>query len=92
MPTNNFQVGSVLVFEPKNLSKEYWSNLYEENKLKNYGRYGYGKNKLKHFVLVCPIVDLNGDTGHCLLWDMEDQKMIQMAHTYEFRMATEEEF
>lgn len=87
-----FKIGSVLVFEPKNLNIEYWEKLPEEDKIKYYRQYGYGQNKLKHFVFICPIIDSNGDTGHCMLWDMENKSMVQMAHTYEFRLANEEEF
>jgi len=87
-----FKIGSVLVFEPKNLNQEYWVKLSQEDKIKYYAKYGYGQKKIKYFVFMCPVIDSNGDTGHCILWDMQEQKMIQMAHTYEFRLVTEEEF
>jgi hypothetical protein len=87
-----FKIGSVLVFEPKNLNQDYWNRLTEEEKINYYGQYGYGHKKTKHFIFMCPVIDSNGDTGHSILWDMEEQKIIQMAHNYEFRMATEEEF
>ena len=43
---------------------------------------------MKFFVFICEI----NESGHCVLVDMDTDKVITMRHTCDFREATEEEF
>ena len=88
-----FPIGAVVVFEPKNFAKNYWDGETEEEKIKYYGPLGYGQEKKKLFVFMCPIYNADGyDSGHCVLMDMDDQHLESMRHSSNFRLATDEEF
>ena len=82
------RVGDTLIFDPKGLNKHYWNNLFEKEKIKYYGRYGYGQKRVKLFTFICehwPQVE------HMVLMDMETGQLLPMCHIEEFRLATEEE-
>jgi hypothetical protein len=91
---NKFKQGEVVIWEPKNFNPDFWNKFPEEDRIKYYSRFGYGSNKLKLFVFLCEILDAetNDDSGHCVLIDMDTQEIITMAHTSEFRKATDMEF
>ncbi len=83
-----FKMGSVVVFDPESFNPAFWDKLSEEERVKYYGPLGYGSEKKKLFVYLCEI----NDSGHCLLVDMDTGLNVLMRHTYNFRLATEEEF
>lgn len=91
---NKFKPGDVVVFEPKNFNPDFWNSLSEQDKIKFYGALGYGADKPVLFVYACPINDpaSGQDNGHCVLINLENQKVETMRHSSDFRLATTEEF
>ena len=89
-----FKQGEVLIWDPKNFNPDFWNKLSEDHRIKYYSKFGYGSDKLKLFVYLCEILDAETkeDSGQCVLVDMQTQEIITMAHSYEFRKATAEEF
>lgn len=83
-----FKPGTAVVFEPKNLNQEWWEKQTEEDLLKWYGPLGYGQEKQKVFVFLC---EIRQAPGHCVLVSLDDQKVLTMRHTDNFREATDEE-
>ena len=83
-----FKQGTVVIFDPESFNPDFWDNLKEEERIKYYGELGYGSPKMKFFVFICEI----NESGHCVLVDMDTDKVITMRHTCDFREATEEEF
>lgn len=86
---NKFKRGTVVVFKPESFNSGYWDNMSEEDKIKYYGVFGYGKSKPKFFVY---LTDIKNAPGHCVLLSLDDQKIETMVHDSEFREVTEEEF
>jgi len=85
--------GMVVVWDHHALNPKHWKKLTEEERIRQYGALGYGDKRPKLFVFLCRIKDQQvGDTGHCVLVSLSDQKIETMRHTNEFRQATEEEF
>jgi uncharacterized protein YlbG (UPF0298 family) len=83
-----FKPGTVVVFDPASFNPDFWKKLSEEDRLRYYGELGYGSNKLKFFVFLCEV----NESGHCVLIDMDSNKILTMRHISDFRAATEEEF
>lgn len=83
-----FLPGDTIVFDPTNFNPEYWDNLSESDRLKYYGDLGYGKEKLTLFTFLC---EHSPQTGHCVLVNMDDQKLETMRHINDFRLVTDEE-
>jgi hypothetical protein len=88
MKKKKIKPGTVVVFDPESFNVDFWNNLKEEDRLKYYAELGYGSARLKLFVFMCEI----NNSGHCVLVDMDTNKVITMRHTCDFRPATEEEF
>ena len=84
-----FKPGTVVVFDPSNFNSKFWDNLSEKDRKKYYGHLGYGQKKLKHFIFLC---DVKNADEHCVLINMDNQKVEPMHHTSQFREVTEEEF
>lgn len=84
----SFKPGTVVVFDPESFNPDFWNKLKEEDRIKYYGELGYGSSRIKLFVFLCEI----NDSGHCVLVDMDNNRVITMRHTCDFRAATEEEF
>ncbi len=89
MKRKKFKRGTVVVFDPSNFNPEYWNNLSEKDRLKYYGPLGYGKKKLKCFVF---LTEIRNAPGHCVLINLDDQKIETMRHTSDFREVKEDEF
>lgn len=83
-----FKQGTVVVFDPDHFNPKFWDNLSEQDRLRYYAELGYGSDRLKLFVFLCEI----NESGHCVLIDMDTNKILTMRHTSDFRAATEEEF
>jgi hypothetical protein len=84
-----FKQGDTVVYDFKSLEgTEYWNKLSENKKIEWYGALGYGRDKLLLFTYVC---EHTPQTGHCMLVNMETQKVETMRHTDEFRLAEEGE-
>lgn len=94
MKDHDFKQGEVLAWDYTKFNPEFWNKLSEKDRIKYYSKYGYGSNKLKLFVYICDIMDAETkeSSGHCVLIDLQTQETITMAHTCEFRRATEAEF
>lgn len=94
-----FEPGTVVVFDPNNLNPEFWDNLSEEDRIKNYGALGYGEERMKLFVFLCEIYCPPDEqygripSGHCVLASLTHPSTVEvMRHTSDFREVTEEEF
>jgi len=88
-----FKRGTVVVFDRENLCKDWWKQQTKADLLKWYGPLGYGKKTKKLFVFLAEVLDADGTpSGHCVLADMDDGKIVMMRHTSDFRKATEDEF
>jgi hypothetical protein len=84
----SFKSGDTVVFDPTTFNPEYWENLSEEDRLKYYGRLGYGRERPHFYTFLC---EHSPQGGHCVLISMEDQHVETMRHVNDFRLATEEE-
>lgn len=82
---SSFSPGDTLVFDPKTFNTEYWEGLSENDRIKYYGDLGYGSDKLVLFTYLC---EHNPQAGHCVLVNMDNQKIETMRHTNNFRLAT----
>jgi hypothetical protein len=87
-----FKSGQVVVFSPEKMNQDFWGSLSEEERVRHYGYLGYGQNKMKHLVYICPVIAPCGDTSHCVVLDMDTKQLIQMVHESDLRLAKEEEF
>lgn len=92
---NMFKSGDTVIFDKDSFTKEFWNGLTEEAKVEYYGRYGYetiywpGQTcRVKLFTFIC---EHSPQTGHCVLMDMDDGKLLPMCHTNNFKLATEDE-
>ena len=84
-----FNPGDTVVFDFESFEgTNYWNNLPEEKKIEYYGDLGYGRSRPLLFTYLCEHIP---QSGHCVLVNMENQKVETMRHTDEFRLATEEE-
>ena len=83
-----FKPGDTVVFDPDSFNPDYWNKLSEEEKIKYYGPLGYGKDKPLLFTFLC---EHSPQIGHCVLVNMETQKVETMRHTDNFRLVTDEE-
>lgn len=86
--STKFSPGDTVIWDRRNLSEEFWENLSEGSRVLYYGRFGYGAKKTKLFTYIC---EHSPQSGHCVLMDMDDGRLIPMCHPSEFRLATEEE-
>jgi hypothetical protein len=90
---DTFKPGTVVVFDHRNINREWWDKQKKEDLLKWYGPLGYGQDKQKLFVFICEILSSDGSpSGHCVLLDMDTNGIHSMRHTSDFRKATEAEF
>lgn len=80
--------GTVVVFDPAHDNPKFWENLKEEDRIRYYGELGYGSQRTKLFVFLCEI----NNSGHCVLVDLDTNKVMTMRHTSDFRPATDDEF
>lgn len=88
MSDRTFRPGDTVVFAPENFNPDFWDNLSEENRIKYYGSLGYGREKPLLFTFLCEHYPQN---GHCVLINMENQKVETMRHMTDFRLANDEE-
>ena len=92
---NMFKAGDTVIFDHANLRQEFWNGLTEEAKVKYYGQYGYEtihwSGQITHIKLFTFICEHSPQTGHCVLMDMDDGKLLPMCHINNFRLATEDE-
>lgn len=82
------RVGDTLIFDPRGFNKTYWNGLSEEERVKYYGRYGYGQKRVKLFTFIC---EHWPQISHCVLMDMDDGKLLPMCHISDFRLVGEDE-
>lgn len=92
MRGSDFISGQVVVFSADKLNPNFWNNLAEDERVRIYGRLGYGQKKLKHLVYICPVIAPCGNTSHCVVLDMDTNNLLQMVHESDLRLAREEEF
>lgn len=85
----SFTPGTVVVFEPKNFNPEFWNKLSEQEKIDYYGPLGYGSTKPKFFVF---LAEIKNAPGHCVLVDLDDNRIETMRHTTDFREVNEDEY
>lgn len=85
-----FRPGDTVIFDPDSFNPDYWNNLSEEDKVKYYGPLGYGRPKDKPllFTFLC---EHHPQGGHCVLVNMENQKVETMRHPSDFRLAGDDE-
>jgi hypothetical protein len=80
-----FKPGDTVIFDFANLNT---SGLKESEKIEYYGDLGYGRKKPLLFTFIC---EHSPQDGHCVLVNMENQKVETMRETDQFRLATEDE-
>lgn len=85
---DNFKLGTVVVFEPKNFNPDFWNNLSEKDRIKYYKSLGYGSDKKKFFVF---LTEIKNSPGHCILVSLDDGRIEVMRHISDFREVTEDE-
>lgn len=84
-----FRAGDTVVWiGPEAFNKDYWDKVPEYDRIKYYGPLGYGSEKPVLFTFVC---EHHPQNGHCMLVNMENQKIETMRHINEFRLAGEDE-
>lgn len=88
MSKEQFVPGDTVAWSSDGFNKSYWDKLSEEDRVKYYGRFGYGSDRLKLFTFLC---HHRPQYGHCVLVDMQTQEVITMAHTDEFYLVTDDE-
>jgi hypothetical protein len=98
-----FKPGNTVVFNSSNLT--IWDKYTEKEKRHYYGCFYKIRDihsdiiletyctpidqcKLKIFTFIC---EHHPQTGHCVLMDMDNGKLLPMCHVSDFRLATEEE-
>ena len=84
-----FKPGTVVVLNEKKLKGKWWDELTEKKRQEFYGLLGYGSNPPKCFVFITEIVSA---PGHCVVMDLDTNKLLSMYHTENFRKATDSEF
>lgn len=82
-----FNPGDTVVFDPRMLNPDYWDKLSETNRIKYYGWTGYPEKK-NLFTFLCYH---RPQYGHCILVDMQTQRILTMRHPDELRLAIDEE-
>ena len=83
-----FRPGDTVTFDSNHFNPAFWNDLSESDRIKFYGRYGYGS---KHTKLFTFITYHYPQLGHCVLMDMDDGKLLPMCHDSDFRLVTDEE-
>ena len=83
-----FRTGDTVMFDPDSFNEDYWNKESVQNKIRYYGQYGFGQRKLKLFTYIC---EHHPQTGHCVLMDMDDGKLLPMCHTNNFRLVEDDE-
>jgi hypothetical protein len=83
-----FKPGDTVVFDPDSFNPEWWNALSEKERLRYYGCLGYGRDKPLLFTFIC---EYHPQIGHCVLINMENQKIETMCHISDFRLAIENE-
>lgn len=83
-----FRPGDTLIFDPSRFNPAYWNGLTEEEKIRYYGKFGYGSEQTNLFTYLAPH---RQQPGHCVLVSMQDGRVWTMCHDTEFRLATEDE-
>lgn len=83
-----FKLGDTVIFDPESFNPIFWNKLSEEEKIKYYGPLGYGRQDRLLFTF---LAEHNPQKGHCVLVNMENQKIETMRHISDFRLAKSEE-
>lgn len=82
-----FKAGDTVKFDILSLNASFFDKLSDEEKIKYYGKYGYGlPNKL--FTFIC---EHRPQFGHCVLMDMDNGRLLPMCHMSNFKLATEDQ-
>jgi len=83
-----FRPGDTVIFEINHLNTNFWNELSESDRIKFYGRYGYGSKHKKLFTFITyhyPQLD------HCVLMDIDDGELLPMCHSNNFRLVSDDE-
>jgi hypothetical protein len=84
-----FRPGDTVIWiGPQTFNKKWWKGLSEKDRIKYYGALGYGRKKPLLFTFLC---EHHPQNGHCMLVNMENQKIETMRHICEFRLAGDDE-
>jgi len=89
MKIKKIESGTVVVFDENLINSFVWNRMSQEEKVKNYGFLGYRSDKIKRFVFLC---EIKNAPGHCVIVDLETQKLLTMIHTNILREVKPEEF
>lgn len=88
-PTD-FQIGDTLIFDPNSFDQEYWNKLSDEDKRKYYGDlYNFDNPDDPYFFTF--IAEHAPQNGHCILINMQNQKIETMRHISDFRLVNDDE-
>lgn len=84
-----FNIGDTVAFDPDSFNKEFWNELSIQQKRRYYGTlYDFDNNKPYLFTFIC---EHSPQIGHCVLINMDNQKIETMRHTNNFRLVNDEE-
>lgn len=84
-----FKPGDTVAFDPTSFNPEYWDNLTLGQKEYYYGDlYDFEHDKPILFTFLC---EHHPQTGHCVLVNMDNQKVETMRHTCDFRLVGDDE-
>lgn len=83
-------MGDTVTFDPDSFNQEFWDSLPETDKRQYYGDlYNFDNPQKPHlFTFIC---EHNPQTGHCVLINMQNQRVETMRHISDFRLVSDEE-
>lgn len=85
-----FRMGDTVMFDPESFNPDYWDNLSNSDKRKYYGDL-YNFDNPDHPYLFTFITEHYPQHGHCILINMQNQKIETMRHTSNFRLVEDDE-
>lgn len=84
-----FKIGDTVAFDPNSFNPDFWNTLTLDQKKRYYGDlYDFDKNKPYLFTFLCYH---SPQVGHCVLVNMENQKVETMRHPENFRLVGDDE-
>lgn len=83
-------MGDTVRFEPDTFNPNYWNSLSDAEKVKYYGDIYNFENPNRPFLFTF-ITEHYPQTGHCVLINMQNQKIETMRHTSNFVLVEDDE-
>lgn len=84
-----FKAGDTVAFDPTSFNPDYWNDLSLAQKKRYYGDlYDFDNDKPYLFTFLCYH---SPQVGHCVLINMDNQKVETMRHPDDFRLVGDDE-